>query len=152
MIEHTYQELKVGQIGFVEKTITETDLYVYAGVTGDFSWLHVNEVRAQQGHFKTRVVHGMLLAGLISTVIGNQMPGAGTIYEKQSLHFLRPCFISDTIRAQTEVIELMPAGRVRLKPTCHNQKGELLIEGEAIVIPPRRHLVGNLLEREGTAT
>ncbi|MDI9466424.1 MAG: MaoC family dehydratase [Bacillota bacterium] len=152
MIEHTYQELKVGQIGFVEKTITETDLYVYAGVTGDFSWLHVNEVRAQQGHFKTRVVHGMLLAGLISTVIGNQMPGAGTIYEKQSLHFLRPCFISDTIRAQTEVIELMPAGRVRLKTTCHNQKGELLIEGEAIVIPPRRHLVGNLLEREGTAT
>jgi 3-hydroxybutyryl-CoA dehydratase len=94
----------------------------------------------------------MLLAGLISTVIGNQMPGAGTIYEKQSLHFLRPCFISDTIRAQTEVIELMPAGRVRLKTTCHNQKGELLIEGEAIVIPPRRHLVGNLLEREGTAT
>ena len=152
MIEHTYQELKVGQIGFVEKTITETDLYVYAGVTGDFSWLHVNEVRAQEGHFKTRVVHGMLLAGLISTVIGNQMPGAGTIYEKQSLHFLRPCFINDTIRAQTEVIELMPAGRVRLKTTCHNQKGELLIEGEAIVIPPRRHLVGNLLEREGTAT
>jgi len=80
------------------------------------------------------------------------MPGAGTIYEKQSLHFVRPCFINDTIRAQTEVIELLPAGRVRLKTTCHNQKGELLVEGEAIVIPPRHHMVGNLLGKEVIAT
>lgn len=141
MIENTYQELKVGATGFVEKTVTETDLYIYAGITGDFSWLHVNEVRAQQGHFKTRIVHGMLLGGLISNVVGNQMPGAGTIYETQNLHFLRPCFINDTVRAQTEVVELLPAGRVRLKTTCHNQHGELLVEGEAIVIPPRHHLV-----------
>lgn len=141
MIENILQELKIGDIGFVEKTITETDLYVYAGITGDFSWLHVNEMRAQQGHFKTRIVHGMLLGGLISNVVGNQMPGVGTIYEHQNLHFLRPCFINDTIRAQTEVIEIMPAGRVRLKTTCHNQNGELLVEGEALVIPPRRHVV-----------
>lgn len=148
MIEHTYHELKVGDIGFVEKTITETDLYIYAGITGDFSWLHVNEVRAQQGHFKTRIVHGMLLGGLISNVVGNQMPGAGTIYENQSLHFVRPCHINDTIRAQTEVMDLLPAGRVLLKTTCHNQHGELLVEGEATVIPPRVHLVRNLVKGE----
>lgn len=141
MIEHIYSELKVGDKGCVEKTITETDLYIFAGVTGDFSWLHVNEMRAKKGHFKTRIVHGMLLAGLISNVIGNQMPGAGTIYETQSLRFLKPCFINDTIRAQTEVIELLPAGRVKLRTTCYNQHGELVIDGEAIVIPPRKHVI-----------
>jgi 3-hydroxybutyryl-CoA dehydratase len=57
MIEHIYDELKVGDIGYIEKTITESDVYIYAGITGDFSWLHVNEVRARQGHFKTRIVH-----------------------------------------------------------------------------------------------
>ncbi|NLB54079.1 MAG: MaoC family dehydratase [Syntrophomonadaceae bacterium] len=137
MIENTYQELKVGNNGFMEKTLTETDVYMYAGITGDFSWLHVNEIKAKKGHFKTRIVHGMLLAGLVSNVVGNLMPGSGTIYEKQELHFLHPCFINDTVRAQTEVMELLPAGRVRLKTTCHNQLGELLVTGEAIVIPPR---------------
>ena len=78
MIENIYNELKVGDKSYIEKTLTETDVYLYAGITGDFSWLHVNQVRAQQGHFKTRIVHGMLLIGLVSTVVGNRMPGAGT--------------------------------------------------------------------------
>lgn len=142
MIENTYNELKVGDKGYVEKTITEADVYMYAGVTGDFSWLHVNEWRASKGHFKTRIVHGMLMAGLISNVVGNEMPGVGTIYETQELKFLKPCFINDTIRAQTEVVELLPAGRVRLKTTCYNQDNEIIIDGTAIAIPPRNHLVG----------
>lgn len=143
MIEHIYNELNVGDKGYVEKTITETDLYMYAGITGDFSWLHVNEERARHGHFKTRIVHGMLLAGLISNVVGNQLPGVGTIYEAQDLKFLKPCYINDTIRAQTEVMELLPEGRVRLRTVCYNHRGELLIEGNAIVIPPRKHIIKN---------
>ncbi len=141
MIENIYSELKVGDKGYVEKTITESDVYMYAGVTGDFSWLHVNEWRATKGHFKTRIVHGMLMAGLISTVVGNEMPGAGTIYEAQELKFLKPCFINDTIRAQAEVIELLPSGRVRLRTTCHNQLNEKIVDGTAIAIPPRSHVV-----------
>ncbi len=141
MIENIYDELKVNDSAYVEKTITETDVYMYAGITGDFSWLHVNEVRARQGHFKTRIVHGMLLVGLISNVVGNQLPGSGTIYEAQNLRFIGPCFINDTIRAKTEVIELMPAGRVKLRTTCHNQHGELILDGEAIAIPPRKHII-----------
>jgi len=141
LIENIYSELKVGDIGYVEKTITESDVYMYAGVTGDFSWLHVNECRAGKGHFKTRIVHGMLLAGLISTVVGNQMPGAGTIYEKQDLQFLKPCFINDTIRAQAEVIELMESGRVKLRTLCYNQHNEVIADGIAIAIPPRKHVV-----------
>lgn len=141
MIENIYSELKVGDTGFIEKTITETDVYIYAGITGDFSWLHINEMRAKRGHFKTRIAHGMLLAGLVSNVVGNQMPGAGTIYESQNMRFFRPCYINDTIHAMTEVTELMAAGRVKLRTTCHNQHGELLMEGEAVVIPPRKHVV-----------
>ncbi len=141
MIENTYNDLKVGDIGFMEKTLTETDLYTFAGVTGDYNWLHINEIRAKEGRFKARIIHGMLLASLISNVVGNQMPGVGTIYESQELKFLRPCFINDTIRAQTEVVELMPKGRVKLRTTCHNQNGELVVDGEAIVIPPKKHVI-----------
>lgn len=141
MIENTYSELKVGDMGYVEKTITESDVYIYAGITGDFSWLHVNQRRAEQGHFKTRIVHGMLLVGLISNVVGNEMPGAGTIYETQEIRFLKPCFINDTVRAQTEVIEIMPAGRVKLRTRCYNQHNEIIIDGIAIAIPPRNHVV-----------
>lgn len=140
MIEHIYGELKVGDRGILEKTVTETDVYNYAGITGDFSWLHVNQVRAERGHFKQRIVHGMLLAGFISTVIGNQMPGSGTIYESQNVQFLRPCFIGDTVKTVIAVTEVMPKGRVRLSTRCCNQVGELLIDGEAIVIPPRKHI------------
>ncbi|HCF50023.1 MAG TPA: enoyl-CoA hydratase [Syntrophomonas sp.] len=140
-MEKTYSELKVGDRDFVEKTITETDVYLYAGVTGDFSWLHVNEIRARVGHFKTRIVHGMLLVGLISNVVGNSMPGAGTIYESQTLRFLKPCYFNDTIKAETEVIEIMPRGRVRLRTTCYNQHGHILLDGEAVVIPPRQHVL-----------
>lgn len=141
MIEYVYSELTVGATGYVEKTISETDVYQYAGVTGDFSWLHVNEMRSEFGHFKTRIVHGMLLLGLVSNVVGNQMPGAGTIYETQTAKFLKPCFIGDTVRAQTEVIQLLDKGRVKLRTACVNQKGDILLDGEAIVIPPRKHVV-----------
>ncbi len=141
MIEHIYTELKVGDMGYVEKTLTESDVYGYAGITGDFSWLHVNKKRAQDGHFKGRIVHGMLLMGLISNVVGNQMPGAGTIYESQTTKFIKPCFINDTITAEAEVIELMPAGRVKLRTCCFNQYDELIMDGIAIVIPPRKHIM-----------
>jgi 3-hydroxybutyryl-CoA dehydratase len=141
MIENIYSEMQIGATGYVEKTLSETDVYQYAGITGDFSWLHINEMRAKQGHFKTRIVHGMLLLGLISNVVGNQMPGAGTVYETQTVSFLRPCYIGDTVRAQTEVTQLMGKGRIRLRTVCVNQYGELLLDGEAIVIPPRNHVV-----------
>ncbi len=140
MIENIYSELNIGDTGHVEKTITETDVYMYAGITGDYSWLHVNEKKAKQGHFKTRIVHGMLLIGLVSNVIGNRMPGSGTIYETQNIQFLQPCFINDTVKAQTEVIDLMEKGRVKLRTTCFNQYDEVLLDGEAIVIPPSKHV------------
>lgn len=138
MIGKTIDELRVGDSAEFAKTISEGDIYLYAGITGDFNPAHVNEVYAQQTFFKTRIAHGMLSAGFISAVIANQLPGPGTIYIKQELEFLAPVRIGDTIRARVEVLEVMAEKkRVRLKTTCANQQGTVVLGGQAIVSPPK---------------
>ena len=143
MSVYTYEDLSVGKIGYVEKTMTESDVNAYTGLTGDFNWLHVDEIRAKQGRFKARIVHGMFLAGLISNVVGNLMPGPGTCYVNQNMKFLKPCYINDTIKAQAEVVEKLPRGRVKIKTTCYNQHGDILLDGDAIVIPPKSEQAAN---------
>ncbi len=139
MIGKTIEELNIGDKAEFSKTISETDIYLYAGVTGDFNPAHINEVYAKETHFKTRIAHGMLMAGFISTVVGNQLPGPGTIYMKQELEFLGPVRIGDTITAEVEVMEILEEKKhVRLKTTCVTQKGEEVVHGHALVSPPRR--------------
>ena len=131
-------EMKVGDTAEFAKTVTETDIYLYAGITGDFNPAHVNEAYAKNTFFKTRIAHGMLTAGFISAIIANQLPGPGTIYMKQELSFLAPVRIGDTITARVEVIELMTEkNRVRLKTTCANQDGVVVLEGVGLVSPPK---------------
>jgi 3-hydroxybutyryl-CoA dehydratase len=131
-------QIKVGDMAEFAKTITETDIYLYAGITGDFNPAHVNEIYAKNTFFKTRIAHGMLTAGLISAIIANQLPGPGTIYLKQDLSFLAPVHIGDTITGRVEVMELIPdKNRVRLKTTCSNQDGVIVISGEGLVSPPK---------------
>jgi 3-hydroxybutyryl-CoA dehydratase len=132
-------QIKVGDTAEFAKTVTETDIYLYAGITGDFNPAHVNEVYAKNTFFKTRIAHGMLTAGLISAIIANQLPGPGTIYLKQDLSFLAPVHIGDTITGRVEIMELIPEkNRVRLKTTCSNQDGIIVISGEGLVSPPKR--------------
>jgi len=139
MIGKTMEELKVGDKAEFSKTITETDVYLYAGVTGDLNPAHINEEYAKKTFFKTRIVHGMLLAGLISGVLGNKLPGPGTIYIRQEMTFLAPVRIGDTITATVEILEIMAdAKRVRARTTCVNQEGMLVLDGEAIVSPPKK--------------
>jgi 3-hydroxybutyryl-CoA dehydratase len=139
MIGKTMEELKVGDKAEFSKTITETDVYLYAGVTGDLNPAHINEEYAKKTFFKTRIVHGMLLAGLISGVLGNKLPGPGTIYIRQEMTFLAPVRIGDTITATVEILEIMAdAKRVRARTTCVNQEGKLVLDGEAIVSPPKK--------------
>ena len=131
-------QIKVGDTAEFAKTITETDIYLYAGITGDFNPAHVNEVYAKNTFFKTRIAHGMLTAGLISAIIADQLPGPGTIYLKQDLSFLAPVHIGDTITGRVEIMELIPEkNRVRLKTTCSNQDGVIVISGEGLVSPPK---------------
>ncbi|MBL7202772.1 MAG: MaoC family dehydratase [Desulfobacteraceae bacterium] len=138
MIGKTIDELKVGDGAEFTKTVSESDIYLYAGVTGDFNPAHINEPYAQKTFFKTRIAHGMLLAGFISTVVGNKLPGPGTIYIKQELNFLAPVRIGDTISARAEVAEIIiEKNRVKLKTTCVNQDGTTVLDGEALVSPPK---------------
>jgi len=134
----TIDELSVGQTASFTKTISETDVYMFAGITGDFNPAHINETYAQNTAFKTRIAHGMLSAGLISNVLGNQLPGPGTIYMQQQLNFRAPVTIGDTITATVEIIEvLLDKKRVRLKTYCTNQNQVVVLDGEALISPPR---------------
>lgn len=131
-------QLKVGDSASFAKTVSESDIYLYAGITGDFNPAHVNETYAKGTFFKTRIAHGMLTAGFISAILANQLPGPGTIYLKQELSFLAPVHIGDTITAGVEIIELLaPKNRVLLKTTCTNQDGVVVLSGEAMVMPPK---------------
>jgi 3-hydroxybutyryl-CoA dehydratase len=112
----TIQELRIGDKASFEKTITETDVYLYAGVSGDNNPAHINEIYAKKNHFGERIVHGMLTAGLVSAVIGMQLPGPGTIYLEQDLKFIAPVRFMDTINAEVEVIEISKEYNVHIKP------------------------------------
>jgi len=138
MIGLTYDQLEVGDSSEFSKTVSETDVYMYAGITGDLNPAHINEEYAAGTFFKNRIAHGMLTAGFISAVIGMQLPGPGTIYMGQTLQFLAPVRIGDTVTAKVEVVEKIDEKkRVRLATTCTNQEGTQLISGEAMVSPPR---------------
>ncbi len=135
----TLAEINVGDVAEFTKTISESDVYLYAGVVGDLNPAHINEVHAQGTAFKTRIAHGMLVAGLVSTVLGMYLPGPGSIYISQQLSFLAPVRIGDTITARAEVVEIIAEKkRVRLKTTCANQDGKVVLDGEAVVSPPRK--------------
>ena len=130
------KDLSVGQSAYVSKTISETDVYLFAGITGDLNPAHINEQYAGETRFGGRVAHGMLSAGLISAVIGMQLPGPGTIYVGQDLKFLAPVRIGDTVTATVTVKELdVEHNRALLETVCENQKGKKLITGQALVMP-----------------
>ena len=137
MLGKTYDQIEVGETAEFSKTISESDVYLYAGITGDFNPAHIDESYARKTFFKTRIAHGMLLSGLISAVIGTRLPGPGTVYVRQTLDFLAPVHMGDTITARVEVIEKLDKKKVSLKTACINQEGQTVLGGEALVSPPR---------------
>ena len=138
MIGKTIDELQVGQSAQFSKTISESDVYLFAGITGDFNPAHVDEEYAGKTFFETRVAHGMLTASFISTIVGTMLPGPRSIYVSQEMNFLAPVKIGDTITTTAEVTELLTEKKhVRLKTYCTNQDGIVVIDGQAMVSPPR---------------
>jgi 3-hydroxybutyryl-CoA dehydratase len=134
----TINEINIGDRASFEKTISETDIYLFAGITGDLNPAHIDQLEAEKGMFKGRIAHGILVSGLISTVLGMYLPGPGTIYLGQELKFLAPVRIGDTIRAEAEVIEKIDEkNRIKLRTQCINQEGKVVIDGIATVMPPR---------------
>lgn len=133
----TYDEIQIGDSATFTKTISESDVYLFAGITGDLNPAHTDAVSAANGMFKQRIAHGMLTGSFISTVVGMQLPGPGTIYVGQELSFRAPVFFGDTVTAKAECIEkLEPRKWLKFKTTVTNQDGKLVIDGTATVIPP----------------
>jgi 3-hydroxybutyryl-CoA dehydratase len=139
MTGKTIHEMRIGDQAQFTKTISESDVYLYAGVTGDLNPAHIDEEYAKGTFFKTRIAHGMLTAGLISTVLGTLLPGPGTIYLRQEVSFLAPVRIGETVTARATVIEKNEEkNRVKLETVCLNQEGTKVVDGVALVSPPKQ--------------
>ena len=129
------EKFQVGMKASTSKTITETDVILFAGVSTDINPVHLDEEAAKKGIFGKRVAHGILVSGLISAVLGNKLPGPGSIYMGQELRFLAPVFIGDTITAEVEITELIPEkSRIKLNTVCTNQDGKVVISGSALIM------------------
>lgn len=127
--------LTVGDSAQRSKRFTKQDLIDYIRLTGDQNPLH--EMESGESRFGAPIVHGMLLAGVISALIGTQLPGPGSVYVSQEIRFIRPVFCGDTVTAICRVTELYPETKqVRLRITMRNQEDKLVLSGYAIVLPP----------------
>lgn len=133
-----YTALEVGQKASFEKTIGERDIQLFAAMSGDRNPIHLDAEFARGTLFKERIAHGMLSGALISAAVACTLPGPGTIYLGQSMRFLRPVKIGDTITVRVEILEKLPKNRVRVGTNVFNQNDELVVEGEAEVLAPRR--------------
>lgn len=130
-----FADVKVGDKASMTKTVSEHDVYTFAGVTGDFNPVHVNNEFAKQTMFKERIAHGMLSAGFISAVLGTALPGANTIYMGQELSFKAPVKIGDTVTATVECIEkIEEKHRLIFRTTVTNQDGVLVVDGKATML------------------
>jgi 3-hydroxybutyryl-CoA dehydratase len=136
MIGKTYEELSVGQFDTFSKTITETDITMFGAISGDFNPAHFDQEYAKKTRFKKRIAHGMVATSLVSGVLGMKLPGPGTIYLDQSLMFIAPVYIGDTITAKVEVLAKLPKNRIKIRTYCFNQSNEIVIDGEAHILPP----------------
>jgi 3-hydroxybutyryl-CoA dehydratase len=132
------EDLEVGQTANYAKTITEADVVLFAGISGDDNPVHINAEYAEQTMFKDRIVHGMFSAALISAVLGTRMPGPGAIYIDQQISFKAPVYIGDTVTATATVMEINEQRRrVTLKTVC-TVKGKIVAEGVATNMVDRR--------------
>ncbi|MBA1147599.1 MaoC family dehydratase [Ectothiorhodospiraceae bacterium WFHF3C12] len=148
-----FEELREGMEASLSKTITESDVGQFAGITGDFNPVHVNKEFARQTRFQDRIAHGMLTAGMISAVLGTRLPGPGAIYLSQNLRFRAPVYLGDTVTATVRVTDL-DAGRSRVSVhTGCFVGGRCVLEGDAVLLVDRRGGEPNLVEptsRAGT--
>lgn len=139
MSELAYADIKVGDEASFAKTITEADVVNYAGLSGDFNPVHIDAEYAAQSMFKERISHGMLVAGLISAVLGTRLPGPNSIYLGQELKFTAPVKIGDTVTAVVTVTDKRDDKRIiTLRTTVSNHRGEVVVDGSAVVKKAKR--------------
>jgi 3-hydroxybutyryl-CoA dehydratase len=139
VIELAYDEIKIGDDASLSRTVTEAHIVNYAGVTGDFNPVHLDAEYAAKSMFGERIAHGMLMAGLISAVLGTQLPGPNSIYLSQDLKFKAPVKIGDTVTVVVTVTEKREDKPImKLQTTVTNQRGEVVVDGTAVAMKPAR--------------
>ncbi len=132
------EDLKVGMSASYAKTVTEADVVLFAGISGDTNPVHLNEEFAKETMFQGRIAHGMLSASFISTVLGTKLPGPGAIYLSQNLKFRAPVRAGDTVSATATITDIVAEKkRVVMQTTC-SVRNQIVLEGEAIVMVPAR--------------
>lgn len=135
----TFKELEIGDQGQFTKTVTERDIILFGETSGDVNPVHFDEAYASKTLFKGRIAHGMWSASLISTCIGTVMPGPGSIYLGQTLDFKLPVRLGDTLTALVTIDQKIDAKKLLIIDcVVSNQNGEVVVCGEARVIPPRK--------------
>jgi 3-hydroxybutyryl-CoA dehydratase len=138
MESHTLEQLQVGDAAESSKTVTETDVALFAAISGDFNPLHMDAEYAAKSRFGARVAHGPLTLALCAGLLGTRLPGLGTIAVSNHIDYRRPVYIGDTVTTRVEVAELdTERGRATMALTWTNQKGDVVADGEAVVMPPR---------------
>jgi 3-hydroxybutyryl-CoA dehydratase len=128
---------KVGEFAEFTKVFSGEDVFLFAGISGDRNPIHVDKEFAAKTRFKERIAHGLLTAGTISAAIGMKLPGPGCLYLSQTLEFKAPVFIGDEITARVEIVEVVSEKRLRMRTRCFNQDKVMVIDGEAVIVPPR---------------
>lgn len=128
-------EYSIGQKAEYSKMISESDVLKFAELTGDYNDMHISEIEASKSRFGKRVVHGAFVSSLISTVLGMKLPGPGTIYIEQNSKFLKPVYFMDTVTAVVSIVEINNH-KATLRTQVVNQKGEIVLDGEAKVLLP----------------
>ena len=132
------EDMEIGMSRSVVKTVRDQDIQMFADVSMDRNPVHLDDDYAADSMFGGRIAHGMLTAGLFSAVIGEQLPGHGTIYLSQTLKFTAPVRPGDTVRAVCTVKD-MDIGKRRVTLECHASVGDtVVLKGEALVLAPSR--------------
>lgn len=130
-IMHNGRKIRVGDFAQIEKHITESDLTGYADVSGDYNPIHIDDTYAKKSIFGRRIAHGLLCTGMISALLGNSLPGRGTLILREDLRFLKPVFENDTIVAMVTVLEIVQEkGRITMGVSCKNQDGTEVLQGK----------------------
>jgi len=137
MVKKNFADIKIGEKATFGKTVTEADVFAFAGITGDFNPIHVNSEFAKNSMFGKRVAHGMLTASLVDQTLTN-LGGLGTIHMSQTVKFMAPVFIGDTVAVTSEVTSKNDEkSRMTVKSVITNQEGKTVLEGEALIMMPR---------------
>ena len=133
-----FEDLEIGMSDIYAKTITDTDIVLFAGISGDTNPVHLNHEFASETMFEGRIAHGMLSAAFISTVIGTKLPGPGCIYVGQSLKFKAPVRVNDTVTARVTITKLIPEKRFIEMDTVCTVGGKPVLTGEATIMVPSK--------------